>query len=391
MVVRHNLRPAASLEILAPHGTKIEDYVGDAGCAECHKAIHQQQCGSRMARALTLARDLPPEEVARPGEVQDPVNGLTYRVAREAERWQLQVVRGEESAAAPISYFLGSGERGLTPLWEHDAENYVELRVSYYADTQSWDFTPGQESAAPAALEEALGRRIDKKGRFGCLTCHSTLLVQDGGEIDLRRSCFGVHCERCHGPGRQHVESARRGDWLPTRNPAVVQAISLANRFFEGETPNTPQDKFLWSVAKARDDRLIRDLYMCGDCHGRSAIHTESDDTELSMFQVAALTASKCYQRSEKKLRCTDCHDPHRDIVQDDDAGYVAVCLKCHGDEGAIADPARGVSDVPAKICSVDPQGGCIECHMPKKSPMYRTRFTHHRIGLHSPPLAADH
>lgn len=358
--------------------------MGDGSCAECHAAVHQQQCRSRMARALTLGADLPGDQIVSPGEVNDSANGLTYRVSRESDGWRLEVVRGEEYAVAPISYFLGSGERGLTPLWEQDPDNYVELRISYYADTETWDFTPGQEDAAPVALPDALGRQISKKGRFGCLTCHSTLLVQDRGKIDLDRSLFGVHCERCHGPGRQHVEAAKRGDVLPTRNPAVAQATSLAGRFFEGEVPDTPQDKFLWSVAKARDERLIRDLYMCGDCHGRSALHNESDDTELAMFQVAALAASKCYQRGPGKIRCTDCHDPHRDIADTDGARYVAVCLGCHQDADSLAQPARTAGQVPAKTCPVDARGGCIECHMPKKSPMYRTRFTHHRIGLHS-------
>lgn len=381
--------PGAPRQIVAPRGAEPDDYVGDQRCASCHQNIHGMQSHSRMARALTAAGD----GRLTPGEVIDPVNQLRYEVREDDGAWRLQVSRwseeasdGEpvEAAIAPIAFLLGSGDRGITPVSELNADEYRELRISFYGDTQNWDFTPGQEVANLTNLSDALGRRIEKKGRLGCLNCHSTLLVQRGETIDVAASRFGVHCERCHGPGRQHSEAAQKGEFLPTSNPAVAQATALAHRLLEGETRKSPQDRFLLSVARASDDRLIRDLYMCGECHGRNALHDHIEGDDLAMFQVAALAASRCFQESRGKLRCTDCHDPHRDVENADRASYVDVCRKCHlggRAEGTLSD-RRDEDEVAARACPIDDEGGCVDCHMPKKTPMYRSRFTHHRIGL---------
>lgn len=383
--------PGAPRQIVAPRGAEPDDYVGDQRCAACHQRIHSLQSHSRMARALTTADD----GRLAPGEVIDQVNQLRYEVREDGGAWRLHVSRWPddsseaeraEAAVAPISFLLGSGDRGITPVSDLNADEYRELRISLYGDTRSWDFTPGQEVANLTNLSDALGRRIEKKGRLGCLSCHSTLLVQSGESIDAGASRFGVHCERCHGPGRRHSEAAENGEFLPTSNPAVAQATALAHRLVEGETRKSPQDRFLLSVARAGDDRLIRDFYMCGECHGRNAVYEQIEGDELAMFQVAALAASRCFRESRGKLRCTDCHDPHRDVEKADRPGYVDVCRRCHvGDraEGTLTD-LRDEDEVAARVCPIDAEGGCVDCHMPKKTPMYRSRFTHHRIGLYA-------
>jgi hypothetical protein len=107
------------------------------------------------------------------------------------------------------------------------------------------------------------------------------------------------------------------------------------------------------------------------------------DDENLSRFQMPALLASRCYQQSATKLSCTDCHDPHGDAVHGDERPYVAVCLRCHFSEPAgSADESARPSPKP-KSCPQNSRDGCIACHMPTRSPMYRTQFTHHRIGVY--------
>ncbi|HEV3340670.1 MAG TPA: cytochrome c3 family protein [Pirellulales bacterium] len=392
-VARHLLTP--SLEVLAPRGAEIADYVGSARCAECHREMTEHQSRSRMAATLQTAEEFESgHSLPVPAELLDPDNHLRYRIDRRDGKLFLEVWRGREVARAEMTYALGSGKVAVTFVRDLDADNYQELRASWYADTNAWDLTPGQRGARPVSVTEALGRPIGKRSPQACLTCHASLLVQSDAEIDPARSRFGVGCERCHGPGRAHIESVATGRATVAvtkiRPPALDEALALAQRLREGRRAETPQDELLRSVAQVNDERLVYDLYVCGECHGYDQIWNKPSDDNLVKFQVAALVGSRCYERSQRKIRCTDCHDPHGDSSPDDVGAAVAVCLKCHQDPAtSVADgvpsPPLATDDTPQqlKVCPVNARDGCVGCHMPIRSPMLHARMTHHRIAIY--------
>lgn len=358
-----------SPEVLAPRGARIEDYVGAATCAECHQDISDRQGSSRMATTLQpVEQFLRERSLPLPATVFDAVNQLHYRVDEHDGKLRLEVKRGSAVAHADMTYALGSGKLAITFVRELDAENYQELRVSYYSQTGGWDLTPGQRSARPAWVAEALGRPIGKHGDQGCLTCHSSLLVQSGGTIDGHRSHFNVECERCHGAGRAHVEAAHGGEFAVLRAPELSEALGAVRRLREGERPESPSEELLQSFAPLDDERLLHDLYVCGECHGRARLADRPTDVHMSKFPVAALAQSACYQRSATKLLCGDCHDPHGDSPRDD-RPYVAVCLRCHRSD----------------FCPENSNNECIACHMPVRSPIPHTQYTDHRIAIYRP------
>ena len=382
--VRHRSDTDLLGEVLAPSGAVTDAYVGSRRCAACHREIFDRQSTTRMATAMTTADDRTLlMSLSLPAEFVDSANNVRYAVEVRDGRLSVEVQRGHESLRIPVAYAVGSGQRGLTLLNEIGEQAYEELRVSYYADIKNWDLTPGQERSQPRTLAEARGRPVAKHSDLACLNCHATLLVQSRGVVDVNRSQFGVGCERCHGPGREHSEAAERGTIAPTCPPSLVQAIELAKLFRNGHSPKSPQDELLASLAAVGDDRILRDLYVCGDCHGRADISMNLSEQMLPRSQVAALVSSACYRLSEEKLRCTDCHDPHGDISRNgDERPYVAVCLKCH--EPA-ANEAPQVADrrVGPRSCPTNARQRCIGCHMPLRTPMYRATFTHHRIGVY--------
>lgn len=356
-----------SPEVLAPRGARIEDYVGAATCGECHQDITDRQGSSRMATTLRpVEQFLREHSVPLPATVFDAANQLQYRVDEHDGKLRLEVKRGSAVAHADMTYALGSGKLAITFVRELDAENYQELRVSYYSQTGGWDLTPGQRSARPAWVAEALGRPIGKHSDQGCLTCHSSLLVQSGGKIDRARSHFNVDCERCHGPGREHVGSARGGEFAAIRAPELNEALDALQRLRENRRPESPSEELLPSLAQLDNERLIHDLYVCGECHGRARLADRPTDDHMSKFPVAALAQSACYQHSATKLLCGDCHDPHGDSPRDDHP-YVAVCLKCHRSD----------------LCPENSNDECIACHMPVRSPIPHTHYTHHRIAIY--------
>jgi hypothetical protein len=70
---------------------------------------------------------------------------------------------------------------------------------------------------------------------------------------------------------------------------------------------------------------------------------------------------SACFRNGG--LSCVTCHDPHTN-VKTDAAFYRERCLACHQDQKN--------------------QGDCLECHMPRSSPLPHLTFTDHYIRVRS-------
>jgi predicted CXXCH cytochrome family protein len=176
----------------------------------------------------------------------------------------------------------------------------------------------------------------------------------------------GIDCQRCHGPGRRHIDIAStRGS-----NPDAIRAAI---------------------VNPARLDK-DRQLEVCAQCHLKTtefrlphaikryqrpdfsyrpgeplasfvlAFDEAPGPAKDSRFETASavprMRASQCYLKSNGAVECTTCHDPH-DIRHDPEAAdrYNSVCRHCHGAVFA------------AQISSGrhTAANGCIDCHMPKR------------------------
>jgi hypothetical protein len=222
-------------------------------------------------------------------------------------------------------YVVGSGHHGYTFLFERKGV-FMESRLSYYPPARRWTYTPGQNEEIP--FRAPMGRVLDGGTSFSCFICHSTNLVHDGEQPLPEQSRFNVGCERCHGPGKEHVEAVKAGG-----PPAHV-----------------------WDYRTASADTILR---LCGECHrSPGAIPANELETspDLPRFAGTALAASKCYRLSNGRLSCVSCHNPHA-RVSTDPVAYNRVCQSCH----------TGKPEA-QKLCPVNRTSGCVSCHMPARS-----------------------
>lgn len=269
----------------------------------------------------------------------DSSRATLYRPVFRNGACLLEAIGARGTNIATARYAFGSGNHCFTYLGLENG-TVVELRLSYYSRARRWDYTPGQQPGM--AVGSGAGRPVTVQQARECFLCHTTALVEAGGDPQPRQSILGVQCEACHGPGRDHVEAVRRGD----RNLRIARL-------------------------GPRRERIS--LELCAQCHrGPSAAdpHHPTVAGQLPRMHGYALSLSKCFTRSGGRLSCVTCHDPHADATSVTRATYNAACRSCH----AAARPGQ----VP---CPVQPRGDCVSCHMPEQpvaiptNPRFRTHW----------------
>jgi len=315
-----------------------------AACAPCHRAETEGFAGAAMTHALSSARD----SVILRGNPKMAVQlgPYSYQIARAGDESFLMVTEGKETLRVPIAWAFGQGAVGQTFVFRLE-DRWYESRVSYFSGLGGLDLTLGMENIAPHNLLEAAGRLAGPAEIGLCFDCHATNVVKSPAP-DLAAMTEGVQCGRCHQGSEAHLQAVRaRGTSAPMRKLGALSAGEMSD--FCGQCHRT------WSQVAVRGPRGIENV----------------------RFQPYRLANSKCYDSADRRIRCTACHDPHRDL-ETSPAAYDAKCAACH----SLAARRNGAS---TRLCRVAVRD-CVKCHMPKLDlPGAHRKFTDHWIRIAKP------
>ena len=283
------------------------------------------------------------------GDPERPGVVWTYRL-RDGEFATERTEPGIESAERfVIEYAFGSGRHATTfvSLLDRDPIHPTsrEHRLTFFAHSAVPDVTPGLLLTGHASGNTDRGRMLSTQDTLNCFRCHTTTTSNRGRAVlDEATMIPNVTCERCHGPGRSHVEAARQG--AHSGDPRL--------RF---EVKN-------WTV----DEQIRR----CGDCHRTPEMMSpgsiRTDNPALVRHQPAALVQSACFRHSDHTLGCMACHEPHVP-ASTDRASYEVICQSCHGGPQMT-------------VCPISAQSGCLDCHMPRREVARGMIMTDHWIRI---------
>ncbi|MGE3820733.1 MAG: cytochrome c3 family protein [Isosphaeraceae bacterium] len=338
--------------------------VGDRICAECHPGEAAYHSGSGHSKTLRPAALTAVARWLHGRRINDPENPeVTWTYALIGDRLEVERAEGGRFHRFELNYAIGSGEVGMTFVSTFPESQPgrgatgVEHRTSYFSRGPTLTITPGQEEGgetdsafdleAPHQPRRNLGgSALDETLLDQCFTCHATLTNGTSGTgVDLATLRPNVGCERCHGPGKAHVEAARRD--------ADVAELAMPHGS-SGATSAALQ------------------IHLCGECHRRLDTVRPSEisprNARIARFQPLGLQLSRCYQDGATGLRCTSCHDPHSRVKKDLKT-YESVCQGCHN-------PSK------QSVCPVSNGTGCVDCHMPLRNLTPEVDFHDHWIRV---------
>lgn len=332
---------AGSMQIAQAAG-----YVGAKTCGGCHPSEFARQSASAHAHALSrtsdhaLAASFPLDTKL----TRKPV--YRFEFSRAGGVLETRIFDGAQLIELPMEWAFGAGQQAVTFVTKVNKDWYVEHYSTFYPVLAAWGATPGQAEIRPASLVEAAGRVYPtaepETGITGCFECHSTgpVSFDDAGEARITEP--GVHCEVCHGAGAVHSVTPSRQN---IRNPENLSADQINQ--------------------------------LCGTCHRKPAVAGQKVDWNYSWnvrHQPLYLNESACFRKSQGKLSCLTCHDPHDPAGKKPAAFYNSRCIECHS-RAAVR---------PKRVCEVRMPANCIDCHMPLVSPQAPLRFTNHWIGVYA-------
>ncbi|HVV99574.1 MAG TPA: multiheme c-type cytochrome, partial [Planctomycetaceae bacterium] len=322
-------------------------YVGMDACVSCHSARCAEFQGTRHFQAcVEPSPGKMPAEFATGGEYHPGDSSLRFEMGQKDHEFVVSAVRetpqGEQRTQSPIAFVYGSGAGTDEVFFTWHGDRLYELPIVWLHPLNSWGADPFDPHGSGDFSREWTVR---------CVECHNTWFEYVPGSLnEYKRDKFllGVTCEKCHGPGRLHVEH------------------HAAN----------PDDKIAHAITLPRDLPRDRQMDLCALCHSNSLYHrrppfsytpgeklddyyrtlqgTQHPEQDHVANQVGYLKQSRCYTESES-LTCTSCHNPHRPRPAEHAGVGESACMRCHQPADCHEQPR-----LPTAV-----QTNCVGCHMP--------------------------
>lgn len=346
-------------EYIDPRGT---DYAGSESCIQCHKTQHESASLSAHFKAT-----LPATKENILGNFTNGYNTFVYdkntklvMEERNDSLYQVLYKNGKEVEAYRFDVIFGIKHAQTSGYWKN---HYVyELPISYYKSINSWATSPTYSAATPD---------FDRKILKECFGCHSSNISSKyvttkssetytfmGMEVEdfmsKKTLIYGIDCERCHGPAKEHVQTHLKFPDLKKAQNMVAfgnlnrqQRIDACALCHSGNNKSKLKSRFQYKPGESLSD------YFRENPNSQDTLNFDVHGNQLGL-----LSQSKCFKKSPA-MDCITCHTPHQDTPQNH-ISYSKICISCHQDAKHNATTLKTISK--SKLAN-----NCVECHMPKQ------------------------
>ena len=337
-------------------------YTGAQACKSCHQPIFDAylQTAHHHTSSAASAHTIK-------GSFAQAHNVFEYsdslKIVMEEKNggfFQTAYENGVKKESQPFDVVMGSGRKAQTYLY-YDSTKVFQLPASYFVTEHSWANSPNFPRNFP---------KFDRSIPTGCFGCHSSFAqVQQSYKgfqleevFEKGKIIYGIDCERCHGPGADHI--TYQASHPTEKNAKFMTRIASLSRqqqidmcaICHSGFRDMQQPAFGFKPGDALSDYFLPEYKIVDPNH----IDVHGNQSQLMM-------ASQCYLQS-KTLTCTSCHDVHKK-ERDDMTVFSQRCINCHKsvDHSFIKEDKKLNATV---------QSNCVDCHMPLKASSVITMLT---------------
>jgi predicted CXXCH cytochrome family protein len=318
-------------------GSDSAYYVGSQSCQKCHAQIYEQWRGTPMANVVRDPRKHP--DAIMPD--------LATNSIAKFSKDDVALVYG---SLWKQRYFTKRGDDYFPEPAQWDVTHRVWRPYFVAKGTDWWEpFYP------PDNMQRPTGPTCD-----GCHSVDYDIHTKQVAE-------WNVGCEKCHGPGSEHVAHPSRGNIV---NPARMDYVAASDTCIQCHSQGRPltipiEGKYYdWPVGYRVGLRL-QDFWRLEEhkLGMPSFTHFPEGTGHKNRMQGNDFVQSVMYRRG---ITCFSCHDAHgtdnyAQLVKPADK----ICLDCHGPL-SLNGPRTATLEEHTHHKDGSAGSQCIACHMPQ-------------------------
>jgi predicted CXXCH cytochrome family protein len=379
---------AVGLWILAalPAGTAVAaDYAGAASCTACHTDAARRWSGARHSKMVQPATVAAVQGDFSRGTVT--LRGQDYALSRTGSEFFItESYLSGKPVRHRIDYTLGNRriQHYLTTLPDG---RIVVLPPSWDILRRQWfhnfDIGDPDESGEVEA-------QVWNKSCFSCHVSRQTKTYDiETAQYKNDWIDFGVDCERCHGPGSDHVKNYSAKPKPAGRALDIVMQTRLdaARDTMVCAQCHSFRDIFVPGFSAGDDyfDHFVPILEYDQPIDRDPAYWADGRTRRFSNDAIG-LWQSQCFLKGG--VTCVKCHvDAHDTGIEKNpqlrpDASV--LCTQCHS---AIGKSITAHTHHPAESAG----SSCVECHMPRTVLSIKAKIRDHSMSIPTPENTARH
>ena len=313
-------------------------YVGSESCEKCHAAIYKRWRKTPMANVVLDPRQHPDAIIPDPKTNNIAKFTLDQVALVYGSKWKQRYFTkiGDDYYPLPVQWDVGNRKW----LKYHVPDTGADWWAAYY---------PSDNMQRPTGPT--------------CDGCHSV-----NYDIHTKQVTeWNVGCERCHGPGSEHIAHPTRTNIL---NPAEMDDVASDDTCIQCHSQGRPRAGLIegkaydWPVGYRVGLRLA-DYWGLEDITlGQANFFYYPDGTaHKNRMQGNDFVQSVMYRHG---VTCASCHDVHgTDNYAQLRKPADKLCLDCHG-PGSPNGPHEATLEVHTHHKTGSAGSQCIACHMPK-------------------------